>query len=88
VNVCNTKLFWPSCDGSKLREDLLPHGIARPVLGVKLLGGAVSKDDVFIRESHERVVKAFELMHLLPQLREPQSELLFFVPIWVLLDVV
>ena len=69
LNVCKTELFWPSCDGLKLREGLFPDGIARPVLGVKLLGGAVSKDDGFIRELvMKRVVKAVELMHLLPQL--------------------
>jgi len=62
VNVCKTELFWPSCDGSKLREDLFSQGIARPVMG-----GVVSKNDRFIRELiMKRVVKAIVLMHLLP----------------------
>ncbi|MCI28037.1 hypothetical protein A2U01_0049237, partial [Trifolium medium] len=44
LNIRKTEMFWPSCDGSKLREGLFPSDIGRPVLGVKLLGGAVSRD--------------------------------------------
>ena len=77
LNVQKTELFWPSCDGSRLQEGLFPQDIARPMLGVKLLGGAVSRDNAFIKElAMKRVVRAVELMHLLPQLRDPQSELL------------
>jgi hypothetical protein len=40
-----------------------------------LLGRAVSRDKGFIEgESIRRVVKAVELMHLLPQLKDPQSD--------------
>ncbi|KAL6500200.1 hypothetical protein OROHE_025566 [Orobanche hederae] len=44
---------------------------------MKLLGGAVSRDGDFIKElSKKRASRAIDLMHLLPQLRDPQSELL------------
>ncbi|MCI50113.1 hypothetical protein A2U01_0071357, partial [Trifolium medium] len=47
------------------------------MLGVKLLGGAVSRDKSFIEGvAMKRTVGAVELMHLLPQLKDPQSELL------------
>jgi len=47
------------------------------MLGVKLLGGAVSRDKGFIEElAMKRASRAAELMHLLPQLRDPQSQLL------------
>ncbi|KAL6505584.1 hypothetical protein OROHE_022963 [Orobanche hederae] len=77
LNICKTEIFWPSCNGSQLREDLFPSEIGRPLLGMKLLGGAVSRDEDFIKElSKKRASRAIELMHLLPQLRDPQSELL------------
>jgi len=54
-----------------------PTDIGRPTLGVKLLGGAVSRDKGFIEGlAMKRAYRAAELMHLLPQLRDPQSELL------------
>jgi len=44
---------------------------------VKLLGGAVSRDKGFIEGlAMKRAFRAAELMHLLPQLRDPQSLLL------------
>ncbi|KAL6545126.1 hypothetical protein OROHE_009791 [Orobanche hederae] len=68
LNICKTEIFWPSCIGSKLREDLFPSEIGRPLSGMKLLGGAVSRDDDFIKElSKKRASKAIELMHLLPR---------------------
>ncbi|KAL5703887.1 hypothetical protein ACHQM5_022381 [Ranunculus cassubicifolius] len=77
LNIRKTELFWPSCDGMKLRDGLFPRDIARPLLGVKLLGGAVSRDRGFIEGlAMRRANKAIELMHLLPQLGDPQSELL------------
>ncbi|PNY13681.1 auxilin-like protein [Trifolium pratense] len=46
-------------------------------VGVKLLGGAVSRDKGFIEGvAMKRVVRAVELIHLLPQLKDAQSELL------------
>ncbi|KAK2455796.1 hypothetical protein QL285_003218 [Trifolium repens] len=77
LNIRKTELFWPSCDGNKLRDGLFPSDIGRPMLGVKLLGGAVSRDKCFIEGvAMKRAIKAVELMQLLPRLRDPQSELL------------
>jgi hypothetical protein len=70
LNIRKTEIFWPSCDGSKLRKGLFPSDIGRPLLGVKLLGGAVRRDKSFIEEvTMKRVVRDVELMHLLPQLK-------------------
>jgi hypothetical protein len=67
LNIRKTKIFWPSCDGTNLCEGLFPSNIGRPLCRVKLLGGTVSRDRGFIEEvSMNRVVKAIELMHLLP----------------------
>ncbi|MFS7889274.1 putative reverse transcriptase domain, exostosin [Helianthus anomalus] len=77
LNIKNTELFWPSCDGSKFREGLFPKDIGRPLVGVKLLGGAVSRDASFISGlAKKRAAKAVDLMRLLPKLGDPQSELL------------
>jgi hypothetical protein len=77
LNIRKTEIFWPSCDGSKLRKGLFPSDIGRPLSGVKLLGGAVSRDRGFIEDvAMKRAVRVVELMHLLPKLRDPQSELL------------
>jgi len=77
LNIRKTEIFWPSCDGNKHRGGLFPAEIRRPTLGVKLLGGAVSRDKGFIEGlTMKRASRAAELMHLLPQLRDPQSELL------------
>ncbi|GAU40636.1 hypothetical protein TSUD_397720 [Trifolium subterraneum] len=77
LNIRKTEIFWPSCDGRKLRKGLFPSDIGRSFSGMKLLGGAVSRDRGFIEEvAMKRDVRAVELMHLLPKLRDPQSELL------------
>ncbi|GKE12018.1 hypothetical protein Tco_1415569 [Tanacetum coccineum] len=61
----------------KLRVGLFPFDIRRPSLGVKLLGGAVSRDTDFISGmAMRRAMNAVDLMNLLPQLHDPQSELL------------
>nr|GFA89270.1 putative reverse transcriptase domain-containing protein [Tanacetum cinerariifolium] len=61
----------------KLREGLFPIDIRRPSSGVKLLGGAVSRDTNFIsRLAMRRVANAVDLMGLLPLLHDPHSELL------------
>ncbi|GKA75900.1 hypothetical protein Tco_0782278 [Tanacetum coccineum] len=45
--------------------------------GVKLLGGVVSRDSDFIRGmAMRRATNVVDLMSLLPQLHDPQSELL------------
>ena len=77
LNIKKTEIFWPSCNGMKLREGLFPIDIRRPSLGVKLLGGAVSRDADFISGlAMRRAANAVDLMSLLPQLHDPQSELL------------
>ncbi|XP_021979967.1 uncharacterized protein LOC110876095 [Helianthus annuus] len=77
LNIKKTKLFWSSCDGSKFREGLFSKDIGRPLVGVKLLGGAVSRDASFISGlAKKRAAKAVDLMRLLPKLGDPQSELL------------
>ncbi|PWA43054.1 reverse transcriptase domain-containing protein [Artemisia annua] len=59
------------------REGLFPNDIGRPSLGVKLLGGAVSRDAGFISGLvKKRASSAIDMMRLLPQLGDPQSELL------------
>ncbi|XP_021985363.1 uncharacterized protein LOC110881398 [Helianthus annuus] len=77
LNIKKTELFWPSCDGSKFREGLFPKDIGRPLMGVKLLGGAVSRVASLIRGlAKKRAAKVVDLMRLLPKLGDPQSELL------------
>ncbi|GJU13398.1 hypothetical protein Tco_1135794 [Tanacetum coccineum] len=57
------EIFWPSCNGTKLREGLFPVDIRRPSLGVKLLGGAASRDAYFISGlALRRAVNAVDLM--------------------------
>ena len=59
LNIRKIEIFWPSCDGSKFCEDLFPSEIERSMLGMKLLGGVVSRDDGFIKElSKKRASKA------------------------------
>ncbi|GKC61820.1 hypothetical protein Tco_1089418 [Tanacetum coccineum] len=77
LNIKKTEVFWPSCNGVNVKEGLFPRDIRRPTLGVKLLGGAISRDAGFISSlTVKRASRAVELMSLLPSLRDPQSELL------------
>jgi len=77
LNIKKTEVFWPSCDGVKVQDGLFPSAIGRPGLGVKLLGGAVSRDAGFISNlATIRASRAVELMRCLPHLRDPQCELL------------
>ncbi|GJX05323.1 putative reverse transcriptase domain-containing protein [Tanacetum coccineum] len=77
LNIKKTEIFWPSCNGIKLREGLFPVDIRRPSLGVKLLRGAVSRDVDFISGmAMRRAANAVDLMSLLLQLNDSQSELL------------
>ena len=48
LNIQKTEVFWPSCNGLKMQQGLFPGEIGRPDRGVKLLGGAVSRDEGFI----------------------------------------
>ncbi|XP_035834198.1 uncharacterized protein LOC118482693 [Helianthus annuus] len=77
LNIKKTEVFWPTCDGVKTQEGLFPREIGRSVNGVKLLGGAISKDGDFISGLDLKRAKcAVELMGCLKHLRDPQSELL------------
>ncbi|GJS64234.1 hypothetical protein Tco_0678798 [Tanacetum coccineum] len=77
LNIKKTEIFWPSCKGVKLREGLFPVDIRRPSLGVKLLGGVVSRDTHFITGMAVRgAVNVVDFMSLLPELHDPKSELL------------
>nr|GEW59619.1 hypothetical protein [Tanacetum cinerariifolium] len=77
LNIKKTEIFWPSCNGIKLREGLFLVDIRRPSSGVKLLGEAVSRFTDFISGlAMRRAVNAIDLMGLLSQLHDPQSELL------------
>jgi len=77
LNIRKTEIFWPSCDGNKHRGGFFPADIGRPAFGVKLLGGAVSRDKGFIEGLAMKITsRTAELMHLLPQSWDPQSELL------------
>nr|GFB69696.1 putative reverse transcriptase domain-containing protein [Tanacetum cinerariifolium] len=73
----NLNPFWPSCNDMKHREGLFLVDIRRLQAGVKLLGGAVSKDAYFISGLViRRATNTVDFMSLLPQLHDPQSELL------------
>ncbi|XP_076934174.1 uncharacterized protein LOC143600337 [Bidens hawaiensis] len=63
LNIKKTELFWPSCDGTKSRDDLFPADIGRPLLGVKLLGGAVSKDTGFIKVASSKLQTKVDRFH-------------------------
>jgi len=76
LNIKKTEVFLPSCDGVKVQDGLFPSEIGRPGLGVKLLGGAVSRDAGFISNlAMIRASRAVELMRCLPHLRDPQRTL-------------
>ncbi|GJS88759.1 hypothetical protein Tco_0771395 [Tanacetum coccineum] len=60
----------------KLREGLFCVGIRRPPLGVKFLGGAVSKASYFISGlAMRKAANVVDLISLLPELHDPQNEL-------------
>ncbi|XP_076935722.1 uncharacterized protein LOC143602539 [Bidens hawaiensis] len=64
-------------DATQTQEGLFQREIGRPVHGVKLLGGAVSRNEEFISGlALKRAKRAVELMEYLKGLRDPQSELL------------
>ncbi|GJQ98661.1 hypothetical protein Tco_0009800 [Tanacetum coccineum] len=74
LNIKKTKIFWTSCNGTKLREGLILVKIWRPSLGVKILGGAISRDTGFINGlAMRRDANIIDLMDLLPQLHDPHS---------------
>nr|GEW14714.1 putative reverse transcriptase domain-containing protein [Tanacetum cinerariifolium] len=77
LNIKKTKVFWPSCNGVKVKDGLFPRDIGRPTLGMKLLGGAVIQDTGFISSLALKMAsRAVELMSLLPHLQDPQFKFL------------
>jgi hypothetical protein len=77
LNVDKTELFWPVEDPRSRADGLFPMNIARPLHGVKLLGGSVSLDDSFCRDlAAKRVSKTISLMEAISKLNDPQCELL------------
>nr|GEW90505.1 hypothetical protein [Tanacetum cinerariifolium] len=72
-----TEVFWPREDPRSRIAGVSPHTIARPLHGVKLLGGLVSVDFGFNSELVlKRVAKSIELMDAVAKLNDPQCELL------------
>nr|GEZ51745.1 reverse transcriptase domain-containing protein [Tanacetum cinerariifolium] len=75
LNIKKTKIFWPLCNGMKLREGLFPVDIQRSSLGVKLTGGAISRDKNFISGlAMRRAANAVDLTSLLSQLHDSQDD--------------
>ncbi|PWA50977.1 hypothetical protein CTI12_AA467910 [Artemisia annua] len=77
LNIKKPEVFWPSCNGAKVQSGAFPSGIGRPARGVKLLGGAVSRDESFISTlAIKWAQRAVDLMESIRKLCDPQSELL------------
>ncbi|GJV44339.1 ankyrin repeat-containing protein ITN1-like protein [Tanacetum coccineum] len=77
LNVDKTEVFWPKEDPRSRLVGVFPPTIARPLHGVKLLGGPVSVDSEFSSGLVlKRVAKSIELMDVIAKLNDPQCELL------------
>ncbi|GJR80490.1 hypothetical protein Tco_0151275, partial [Tanacetum coccineum] len=77
LNVDKTKVFWPKEDPRSRLAGIFPPNIARPLHGVKLLGGPASVDFDFCNELvMKRVAKTIELMDAIAKINDPQCELL------------
>jgi hypothetical protein len=77
LNVDKTEVFWPKEDPRSRLAGVFPPNIARPLHGVKLLGGPASVDLAFSSELvMKRVAKTIELMDVVAKLNDPQFELL------------
>ena len=77
LNVEKTEVFWPQGDPRSMIAGVFPPNIARPLHGVKLLGGPASMDLEFSSELiMKRVTKTIELMDAVAKLKDPQCELL------------
>ncbi|GKA81616.1 hypothetical protein Tco_0788308 [Tanacetum coccineum] len=77
LNVDKTKVFLPK-EGPRSRlAGVFPPNIARPLHGVKLLGGSASVDFNFSTELvMKRVTKTIELMGIISNINDPQCELM------------
>ncbi|GKC38925.1 putative reverse transcriptase domain-containing protein [Tanacetum coccineum] len=77
LNIDKTEVFWPREDPRSRLVGVFPPSIARPLHGVKLLGGPVSVDfDFNSGLVLKRVSKSIELMDVIAKLNDPQCELL------------
>ncbi|GJV12371.1 ankyrin repeat-containing protein ITN1-like protein [Tanacetum coccineum] len=77
LNVDKTEVFWPKEDPRSRLAGIFPPNIARPLHGVKLLGGPASVDFDFCNELvMKRVAKTIELMDAIAEINDPQCELL------------
>ncbi|GKD19737.1 putative reverse transcriptase domain-containing protein, partial [Tanacetum coccineum] len=79
LNVNKTEVFWPREDPRSRLAGVFSPTIARPLHGVKLLGGPVSVDFGFSSELVlKRVAKSIELMDVAAKLNDPylQTKLL------------
>ena len=77
LNVDKTEVFLPREDPRSRLAGVFPPNIARPLHGVKLLGGPASVDLAFSSELvMKRVAKTIELMDAVAKLNDPQCELL------------
>ncbi|GJT52464.1 hypothetical protein Tco_0978621 [Tanacetum coccineum] len=77
LNVDKTEVFWPKEDPRSRLAGIFPPSIARPLHGVKLLGGPASVDFDFCNELvMKRVAKTIGLMDAIAKINDPQCELL------------
>ncbi|GJT81213.1 zinc finger, CCHC-type containing protein [Tanacetum coccineum] len=77
LNVDKTEVFWPKEDPRSRLAGIFPPNIARPLHGVKLLGGPASVDFDFCNELvMKRVAKTIGLMDAIAKINDPQCELL------------
>ncbi|KAK9732675.1 hypothetical protein RND81_04G014600 [Saponaria officinalis] len=77
LNIGKTEIFWPSEDPRSRLSGVFPSAIARPLRGVKVLGGPVSVCPVFSSDLVvSRMTRTIELMDSIAMIDDPQSELL------------
>ncbi|XP_056695632.1 uncharacterized protein [Spinacia oleracea] len=77
LNVEKTEVLWPVEDPRSRAVGVFPPDIARPLHCVKLLGGPVSSNPVFIGELvMQRMTKTIGLMDKVAQLDDPRCEML------------
>ncbi|GJU82588.1 hypothetical protein Tco_1284953 [Tanacetum coccineum] len=77
LNVDKTEVFWSKEDPRSRLACVFPPNIARPLHGVKLLGGPASVDFNFSNELvMKRMAKTIVLMDAVAKINYPQCELL------------
>ncbi|GJX73909.1 putative reverse transcriptase domain-containing protein [Tanacetum coccineum] len=77
LNVDKIEVFWPKEDPQSRLAGVFPANIARPLHGVKLLGGTASVDFDFCNDSVMKGVdKPIALMDAIAKINDPQCKLL------------